>query len=161
VDQKFGSPNKLFPLEPEDSKVRYFLKRFEDIPIQSLTFGVSVIHRGKVTAFLRHPFSDPAFTDIFSSFLSNWPQRLLEKTFEHRQSSLGDILHAKAVRVAKDTNRMRDFNRFKEIMETLSTVLDEIESDLGSPDRAGSWLCGAQFTAADICFVSLISIPKF
>lgn len=156
VDQKFGSPHDLFPLEPEGSKVKYFLKRFEDIPIQGLTFGVSVIHRGKVTDFLRHPFSDPSFADIYSSFLSNWPQKLLDKTFEHRESEIGNILHAKAVRVAKDSQRFGDFNRFKSVMETLDSVLDEIESYLGSPDRVGSWLCGAKFTAADICFTALL-----
>lgn len=153
MDKHFGTPHQLFPLEPENSKVRYFLKRFEDVPIQALTFGVSIIHREKVTDFLRYPFSEPTFLEVFTSFLHNWTKKLSDKSQEHQGTPCGDILHEKALKAAEVSLLMADFDSFKKILETLESILDEVENYLGSPDRIGSWLCGSTFTAADICFV--------
>ena len=83
---------------------------------------------------------------------------LLQKSIQHQDIPAGRVLGEKAMKVAEFSTIFTDLSKYQKVLEHVKSILDEIETELGSDNHFGPWLCGPTFSAADICLVSFYFI---
>jgi glutathione S-transferase len=99
--------------------------------------------------FFRYPFCKQGQAEKIRAAFQARPTKILEKA----ENFSASILEEKSAKIREMISVFTDLSKFLKVLEIVESVLDEIETELGSEKHLGPWLCGPTFSAADICLV--------
>lgn len=157
IDKNFGRPNQLFPADLNAlDRMRHFIVKIDSIVMFVLTFGAAIFHTEHVTDCLRYPFCDELRRAKYRHMITSQPEKLRQKSEEFADHPAGRVLGEKAFRIAEFSMVFTDLSKYQKILHQVESILDEVESELGSDNHSGPWLCGPTFSAADLCMVALL-----
>lgn len=152
IDREFPTDSKLVPdMSTEMGKeVTKWRKIINDISIETITFGV-MCHPELSAGGLKFPrLMIKSKTDVLSG-LQVKIRQLQDLADEH--PDLREAYTAKIGKLQKRTTSWDDKESVAKVLDDLEATMDKIEEQLlkveADPSRE-LWLCGQQFTAADI-----------
>ncbi|ELT91680.1 hypothetical protein CAPTEDRAFT_166789 [Capitella teleta] len=142
-------------------RVKHFVQLLDDVNVPVLTFGgiifPEVIHKSHLPSFIIKSSRERVMANQFASVFE-----VGMKQAEKEDSSMKDIYEQKKANMGKMLDDMKNKDAVLRERSKTRDILHEVEKELrktqeeNSPDKQ-TWLCGEDFTLADICLCNLLT----
>ncbi|ELU06763.1 hypothetical protein CAPTEDRAFT_44932, partial [Capitella teleta] len=162
LDKTYGGQLLQPDIQTEfGQRVKHFVDLLDDVNVTVLTFGAllfpEVIHPSHLPFYLTNSSKESVmethFHTLFEAGMKQAEREdsLMMQIYEQKKNDLGKVVDG----VKNKDDVLRERSKVRDILHEVEKELRKTQQE-NSPDKQ-TWLCGEDFTLADICLCNLLT----